>query len=222
MLGLQIGERPGLVGEARALFSLACRYAESVRTPRLLITTGVMGTGKSTVARMVAARLGAVVIRTDAVRKRFSGLPLRERVENAFGEGLYAPEMGRRTYEEALRLAWELLAAGWPVIVDGSFSKAGERRDARDLAACMGVRFTALWCEAPEDVVARRLRERAGDHREVSDGRPDLLGQHRRRYEPPAGEADVVRVDTAVAADASLAPLLDRGSVGAGALGTRW
>ena len=102
-----------------------------VSPARLLITSGVMGSGKSTVARAVAARLGAIVIRTDAVRKRLGGVGIHERATTGFEEGLYTSDMSNRTYAKALRLAAEVLGAGWTVIVDGSFSKAAERAEAR-------------------------------------------------------------------------------------------
>ena len=41
-----------------------------------------------------------------------------------------------------------------------------------------------------------RLRGRSGDRHEVSDGREDLLALHRARYETPAAEPDVIRLDT--------------------------
>jgi uncharacterized protein len=182
--------------EARALFELAGRFAAPRRRPRLVITTGVMGTGKSTAARLVAARLGAIVVRTDAVRKRLAGVPLRERVAPAFGEGIYAPEMGRRTYAEAARLADELLQAGWPVIVDGSFSHVAERAQARAVAERHGLPFAVLWCDAPSEVLVERLRRRGEDRHEVSDGRGELLAEHRARYESPAHEPGVIRLDT--------------------------
>ncbi|MGH7400686.1 MAG: AAA family ATPase, partial [Candidatus Rokuibacteriota bacterium] len=125
------------------------------------------------------------------------GVPLRERVAPAFGEGLYAPEMGRRTYVEAARLADELLRAGWPVIVDGSFSHAAERAEARAVADRRGLPFSVLWCDAPDEVLVERLRSRSGDRHEVSDGREELLAEHRARYESPAGEPWVIRLDTA-------------------------
>lgn len=155
-----------------------------------------MGSGKTTVAALAAARLGAVVIRTDAVRKRLAGVALRERAHHPYGEGLYAPEMGRRTYAETLRVAGETLAARWPVVLDGSFSSASERRAARDLAAGAQGPLAVLWCDAPDGVIRDRLRRRAVGRHEVSDGRVELLERHRTRYEPPAGEPGVIRVDT--------------------------
>lgn len=205
VLGFQVAEHPELAAEARARFALALRYARPRAGARLLITSGVMGAGKSHLARALAARLGAIVVRTDAVRKRLAGLPLHERTRHAFGEGLYTPAMGRSTYRESLRLAGEILAAGWPVIVDGSFSAAAERAEARALARRLGSPLTVLWCEAPEAVLRDRLHRRAEDRREVSDGREELLAAHRARYEPPAAEDGVIRVETTGDAEAAAA-----------------
>jgi hypothetical protein len=187
---------PEQAAEARARFELAGRLVRPHRDVRLMLTSGVMGSGKSTVARRAAARVGAIVVRTDAVRKRLVGVPLRERIGAAFGEGVYGEEMSRRTYDEARRLAEALLRAGWPVILDGSFSRAAERDEAREVAARAGVPSSVLWCDAPDAMLAERLRQRARRQDEVSDGREELLAEHRARYDSPEGESDVIRVDT--------------------------
>ena len=195
---------PEQAAEARARFELAGRFVQPHRRVRLVVTSGVMGSGKSTAARRAAARIGAVVIRTDAVRKRLAGVPLRERVGVGFGEGVYDPGMSRRTYAEAARLAEMLVLAGWPVILDGSFSHAAERDEARAVATRLGVPCAVLWCDAPEDVLIERLRQRARAGDEVSDGREELLAEHRARFESPAGEPDVIRLDTSRDADPPL------------------
>jgi hypothetical protein len=205
VLSFQIDERPEAAAKARDRFALALRYTERRAPARLLITTGVIGSGKSSVAREVAARLGAIVVRTDALRKRLAGLALSERRQAGFGEGLYSPEMARRTYAEAMALATRILDAGWPVILDGAFSSAAQRSQAREAAARTGVPFAVLWCDAPDRVLAERLRRRAQDPEEVSDARLDLLPQHRARYEPPDREADVIRLDTTAGVDRAAA-----------------
>lgn len=203
VLGFQAGTRPERAAEARACFALAARYLAPRPRPRLLAVSGVMGSGKSTLARTVAARLGALVIRTDAVRKRLAGRGLRDRAPDAFGQGLYTPEMTARTYAASLELAGRLLDAGWTVVLDGSFSRAAERRPARALAAGRGLEWALLWCEAPDALIVERLRARAGEGREISDGRPELLAAHRAAFEPPAGEPGVVRVDTGAEPEAA-------------------
>ena len=196
VLAFQVSERPEQAPPARALFDLATRFARRREPGRILLMSGVMGSGKSTVGRHIAACLGAIVVRTDAVRKRLAGVGLRERSQDSFGTGLYTPEISRRAYEEALRLADEIARAGWPVIVDGSFSRKSERAEVRALAERLGVAHATVWCDAGDRVIAKRLERRARDAGEVSDGRVELLAEHRARYEPPEGEPGVVRVDT--------------------------
>jgi aminoglycoside phosphotransferase family enzyme/predicted kinase len=210
VLGFQIAARPEAAAKARDRFALALGYTERQPRPALLITSGIVGSGKSTVARHLAARLGAIVVRTDAVRKRLAGVPLTEHEPAGFGEGRYTADMGRRTYAEALRLAAETLEAGWPALVDGAFSSAALRDEARRLAARHGVPFTLLWCDAPDAVLAERLRRREEDVREVSDARLPLLARHRAGYEPPEHDPDAVRVDTTEPTEATVERLLRR------------
>ena len=53
----------------------------------------------------------------------------------------------------------------------------------------------------PEAVLAERLRQRGRAGGEVSDGREELLAEHRARYESPEGEPNVIRLDTTGDAD---------------------
>ncbi|MCI0546546.1 MAG: AAA family ATPase [Candidatus Rokubacteria bacterium] len=205
VLGFQVEARPEMRGEARALFALAMSYAERRREPRLVITSGVMGAGKSTVARAAAVATGAAIVRMDAVRKGLGGRPLRARAGEEFGAGLYTPAMGERTYAEALTIAGDVIRAGWPVVVDGSFSTADQRARARALADRLEVPFTVLWCQAPDAVIAARLRARSRDEDEISEGRAELLAAHRAGFEAPGSEAIPVDTTRALAAQLTAA-----------------
>ncbi|HMH52654.1 MAG TPA: AAA family ATPase [Candidatus Acidoferrum sp.] len=200
VLGFMVDTHPEAAPKAHERFALAHRYVQPRPPPRLLITSGIVGSGKSTVARALAGRLRSIVIRTDAVRKHLVGLAPTERG----AQEIYTPAMSRRTYDECFRLAGEMLAAGWSVIVDGTFTTVAERDQARALASRSRVPLATIWCDAPDAVLADRLRRRAADPGEVSDAGPDLLSGHRERYEPPAGEPETIRVDTTAGPDAAV------------------
>ncbi len=122
--------------------------------PRLVLMCGLSGSGKSTVARQLVQAAGAIRIRSDVERKR--------RADPA--DAAYSEAATRRTYARLARAVRPALAAGFPVIVDAAFLRAGHRRHFRTIARRLGVPFEILHCEADDAVSRRRLeaRERAG------------------------------------------------------------
>ena len=64
------------------------------------------------------------------------------------------------------------------------------------MADRLGIAHATLWCETPDAAIAERLARRAAGAGDISDGHPELLPEHRARYEAPEGEPGVVRVDT--------------------------
>ena len=186
-------DRQALAARARAYFDLAASYASPRGTPALTVMTGLSASGKSTVARELAHAAGAIVVRTDAVRKQLAGVPWHARHPGGVGDGLYEPEMTRRTYAASLDHAADLLGAGWCVVLDGVFGRRSERDAARALAGRLGAPVRIVWCDAPEAVLRERLRARMAAGRDLSDAREDVLDLQLRHYESPAGEPDVDR-----------------------------
>ncbi|MRR10159.1 hypothetical protein EG831_08840, partial [bacterium] len=135
--------------------------------PRLVITHGVSGSGKS---RASAACLMAdpaartLRLRSDVERKRLFGF-----APDAASEGrIYTLEANRRTYERLADLSEKLLAAGWSVIIDAAFLKRGERDAFHALARDLGIPFAILRCAAPVDELRRRLDARRNDPSEAT------------------------------------------------------
>jgi predicted kinase len=130
------------------------------------------GTGKTTLAREVAPRLGAspgaVVLRSDEIRKRLSGAAPTERLPPE----AYGPGMSTRVHQVLFAEAEELLAAGRSVILDATFLDPGHRARTSELAGRLGVPFGAVWLEAPVDLLRARLAGRSGD---ASDATPETL-----------------------------------------------
>ena len=172
---------------ARHSFGQAYRYAGGTARPPLVVLYGLMGTGKSSLARHLREVYGWHVISTDAVRKYLAGIGEATRVWVPYNTGLYSSEMNQRTYDETCRRAGDLLDAGLPVAVDGAFKTREERRVVIDMAREHGaeVRFVQTVCDP--DSQRRRLGTRQV-YETRSDGRIELMERQRTEFEAPADE----------------------------------
>lgn len=98
-------EEKGVAGDATAE---ARRYAEIARQQleraavRLVLVSGLPGTGKSTVAQRLADECGAAGLSSDRVRKELAGLCPEELASEDYRTGLHAPEATERVYGELL------------------------------------------------------------------------------------------------------------------------
>lgn len=166
--------------------------------PRLIAVGGLSGTGKSSLARALAPRAGAVVIRADGVRKRLFGLAPEERLPTS----AYCAWVDGRVYRRMLVDARRALAAGASVILDATFAERDRRRRARMLAESLAVPFQGLWLEAPLETVLVRLAGREGD---ASDADADVA---RAQFRRAAGAPDWAAIDAGRDRDAVLASAL--------------
>ena len=156
--------------KARAYWLFALGELETPgRRPCLILVGGLPGTGKSTLARVLARQASFDVIRSDLVRKELAGATggsdPRDGDGNpeTFEQGIYTPDWTDRTYAECLRRAEDLLFQGKRVLIDASFREEKKRQTFLALAARMGVPGACLVCEAGPDVVEARLRSRQND-----------------------------------------------------------
>ena len=163
VLGLAItqGAR-GDPAEARRYLTLARTFL-SPAAPRLLAIGGGSGTGKTTLARQLADRMGAapgaVVLRSDVIRKRLLGCEPTERLPPE----AYAPEMSQRVFAAIAERASQCLTAGHAVIADAVYGQERQRAGIAAVAARAGVPFTGIWLEAPADLCTARVAARTGD-----------------------------------------------------------
>ncbi|MGV9817199.1 bifunctional aminoglycoside phosphotransferase/ATP-binding protein [Nocardia xishanensis] len=127
---------------------------------RLALVGGLPGTGKSTVARRLAAATGAPVLSTDQLRTELAAARIVTGEGGEFGAGRYSPANKARVYDELLDRARTLLASGVSVILDASWVDEGERRRAADLAEQTHSDLVQLRCTCPRELAAGRIRER--------------------------------------------------------------
>ncbi len=103
--------------------------------PVMVITRGLSGSGKSTVARDLCERSGMIQLRSDVERKRLAGLSATDTSRSGTGTGLYTADRTADTYQQLGALAKTVLAAGYSVVVDATFLKREHRDHFRTLAS---------------------------------------------------------------------------------------
>jgi len=176
---------------------LEITYADLGNQALVVVIFGLMGTGKTTLARALGEALGLVVIHSDQVRKTLAGMAPTARAPLEFGQGIYAVDFSERTYAEMRRLAAAHLAAGQGVILDASFKRAQERDLVRELAREHGARVVFVYCECPPQVARERLGIRLTDPAAISDGRVELFEDQARDFDPLGpGDQPLLRLDT--------------------------
>ncbi|WP_439814893.1 AAA family ATPase [Zavarzinia sp. CC-PAN008] len=160
-----VSARMGQPDGARAYLELGLDLLRPV-APRLVAIGGLSGTGKTTLARALApafgAAPGAVILRSDVLRKQLAGVP----PEQALPPEAYGVEAGRAVYAELVRRADLLLRQGCSVVLDAVFARVAERDAAAAVARTVGVAFAGLWLDLP---LAERLARVAGRRGDASD-----------------------------------------------------
>lgn len=131
--------------------------------PCLVAVGGFSGSGKSTLARAIAPAIGsvpgAVVIRSDEVRKKLCGAPATERL----GPDAYTPEVTRRVYAIVAQMADSVVRNGQAAVVDAVLARSADREAIQHTAFAAGVPFVGLWLDAPEPVLVARAEDRRFD-----------------------------------------------------------
>jgi len=181
-------------------FLLARQYARELNRPLLVATSGLMGTGKSTIACALAEALGWSWLRSDLVRKELAGWSPGERRRDLFRKGLYAPDFSEKTYQALFSRAEALLPVGSSVVLDASFQRDRDRLAALDLARRTGADFLLLECHSDERIIRSRLDSRLRKEDEPSDGRWEIFREQKKNFEKIQGwEPDLyLSLDTAI------------------------
>ncbi|MCK1743520.1 AAA family ATPase [Bradyrhizobium sp. 139] len=166
-------EGSDILDEARRYFELA-RALILPPAPRLIAVGGLSGTGKSVLARalapIVVPQPGAVVLRSDVIRKQLLQVGHTERLPPS----TYQPEVTARVYEALMQRARQVLAQGHSAIVDAVFASEAERDDVAALARACGVPLKGLFLVADLATRQARIGSRRGD---ASDATQEVAAQ---------------------------------------------
>ena len=144
--------------------------------PALIVVMGLPGVGKSHVARLLSARLGAAHIASDEFRSRL------------FIAASYAEEENRAVFAAMTALVDALLSEGHRVVVDATNLLARNRAGTIAAARRRAAPVTFVRVTAPEEDTRARLASRRADRAPGDHSEADEAIYERMRaqpFEPP-------------------------------------
>jgi aminoglycoside phosphotransferase family enzyme/predicted kinase len=165
------------------------------RRAAVIITHGLPGCGKSTVAQIALERLGAIRIRSDVERKRLFGLKPLADSKALHDADVYSKDATQRTYARLHELAHSILAAGFTVIVDAAFILSIEREIFRKLAQELNVPFVIASVQTDAELLSERLSLRSKRGNDPSEANADVLKKLQEFQEPLQDEELVTTVN---------------------------
>ena len=181
------GERAAVAKAAQAYFQFAAR-AMAPPAPALIAVGGLSGTGKSVLARALAADLlprpGAVLLRSDVERKMLFGTAETERLS----PDAYSANATRGVYAALAAKARRVIAAGHSAIIDAVHARTEEREQIAAIASG-GAAFRGLFLEAS---LATRIA-RVGARRNDASDADAKVAQEQERYD--LGSMDWTPID---------------------------
>lgn len=142
---------------------------------RLIVLTGLPGTGKSRLAR----RINIKTLRTDIIRKKLKQ------------KDPYTEESKKEIYEIMFKQAKESLLKNEDIILDGNFSKENLREKAKALAKETNSKYLLILTTCSEKIIKERL-DRRNEHSD-SDARWDTYLMLKETFEKPK---EAIIIDT--------------------------
>ncbi len=108
--------------------------------PIVILFCGLPGVGKTTLARSVASRTGAIILSSDKIRKELIKYPTYTRAE------------GRLIYDVLMLLTKYITAAGIHCILDATFNRERSRKEVEFRLRSNDVQLYVIECTCPEEI----------------------------------------------------------------------
>lgn len=158
-------DRPEIMDECYGYMQLAQKYSNP-HASSLSIMCGLSGTGKTTVARGLVSKTGAIQLRSDVERKRIFHLNPGEDSKVA-GHDIYTEDANKQTFDQLKVLARKVLNAGFSAIIDATFLQRDLRDAFRSIATESKVPFFIIHTVSSTADAKERLIKRKGDASEA-------------------------------------------------------
>ena len=146
-----------LDSDVERLLKILGPLPEAAYKPRLMVISGLPGTGKSHLAARLAERLPYLVLESDVLRKTL------------FPEPGYLPAENTRLFRTLHQLITVLLEKGVSLILDATNLSERNREYLYHIADTIESKLILVKVEAPPDLVKERLINRLNEPESSSD-----------------------------------------------------
>ena len=163
---------------------LANRLSSPKNIPKLIITHGFSGCGKTWVTDQIIAQSNCIRLRSDIIRKHLYGIGIRDSSKNQTTINIYSKNSDVKTYTYLERATRKILSAGYPVIVDATFLSKTNRNAFKSLAASMNIDFHILDLHADTAILEKRIRKRQESGTDASEAGIAVLKKQLTSAEP--------------------------------------
>jgi len=132
---------------------------------------GLPGVGKSTVAKLLAKKEKAIILRTDKIRRKH----IKEFGQSLDSNEPYPDSAMQKVYEIMFRRAEKFLKEGKSVILDATFAQRKNRDRARELARSLGIpsRLVYVVCDTGDErqndaIIQKRTFQRGRENKSAA------------------------------------------------------
>jgi predicted kinase len=161
---------------------------------QIVIVSGPPGSGKTTLARPLAERLGFALLTKDDIKET-----LYTSLRGEPGD----LEFSRRIGSAAMDLLWALSLHCPQVVLEANFrTKTVHEREQLALLLGRGIRIAEVYCRIPREDASRRFAERARQSRHhPAHALAEMSPERMMVYEEPFALTPVIEVDTRTRVD---------------------
>ena len=161
---------------------------------RVVLVSGPPGSGKTTLARPLAERLGFALLSKDDIKES-----LYTAMRGAPGDVEFSRSIG----SAAMEVLWSLAPHCPAVVLEANFrTKSDYEREKVAGLLASGSQIVEVYCRLPREEASRRFAERALEARHhPAHALAEMPPERMAEYEEPFALSSVIEVDTQKAVD---------------------
>lgn len=156
--------------------SLSSSYIQK-RTPKLVLTHGFSGSGKTLYTQTLLTDCNTIRLRSDVIR-----LNMLSKIHDQTQR--YSNESTEQVYNILAHYAKNLIQAGFDVIIDATFLKAKFRSQFFEIANTLNCHIEIFAFEASLPTLKTRIKQRISKGYDLSEADADVLKLQIDQYEP--------------------------------------